>query len=54
MKRLSDPTFRYYDSAKSSKPGYLARKWNRLFPGWRSGKSRVEKLATVAPIRKRA
>ena len=26
--------FRYTNSAETAKPGYLAKKWSRLFPGW--------------------
>ena len=26
--------FRYTNSAETAKPGYLIKKWNRLYPGW--------------------
>lgn len=35
MPKLTDPKFRYSNAAETSKEGYLARKFDRLYPGWR-------------------
>lgn len=28
------PDFKYDNSVQTAKPGYLHRKWTRLYPGW--------------------
>lgn len=35
---ITDPTFKYTNAASTAKPDYLARKWDRLYPGWRRPK----------------
>lgn len=34
--------FKYVDATDTKKPGYLARKWDRMFPGWRRAKKAPE------------
>lgn len=38
MTRLTDRSFKYTSAAATAKPDYLARKWDRLYPGWRKPK----------------
>lgn len=44
-----NPDFRYTNSTLTAKPGYLHRKWNRLFPGW----NKPPKPRPVIQFRKR-
>lgn len=45
--------FRYTNAAETAKPGYLTRKWNRLYPGW-NRRPKPLHPASVRPIRKAA
>ena len=35
MPKCTDQNVRYTNAAGTSKEGYLSRKWDRLYPGWR-------------------
>jgi hypothetical protein len=34
-KSVLDASFKYAPAADTAKPGYLAEKWDRLYPNWR-------------------
>lgn len=54
MPKLTDPKFRYANAAETSKEGYLARKFDRLYPGWRKPKPAAPSTeATILNITKR-
>lgn len=42
---LMGKDFVYSDSAESAKPDYLAKKWDKLYPGWRSSGHQVRARA---------
>ena len=51
-KRLSDPTFRYVSASDSAKPGYLHKKWQRMYPNcFRPEKPKPDEQATVTTLR---
>lgn len=33
--KITEKNFKYHDSTTSAKPGYLEKKWDKLYPGWR-------------------
>ncbi len=49
---LHDPKFRYTSAADTAKPGYLHRKWLRLYPNCFKPEKPV--AATVTPLLKAA
>lgn len=43
----------YVTAAKSDKEGYLASRWDRLYPGWRRAHLPA-KVENVKPLRRKA